>query len=190
MDPQVKDHLFQNKGHTQIMHLKVYVDKNYPELRQVYEEAVQKHNQRLVHNQFLDAGFDLYNPDSLFVSDPLTFINFRVQCSAQLIHDSGKVHYCGYSLYPRSSLSKTNLLLANSVGVIDSGYRNHILGAFKILEANHKNKGHGQDVVKHERLVQICHPSYCPIYVELVNELEQLSGPTERNMGGFGSTSV
>jgi dUTP pyrophosphatase len=185
----VKTHLFENKGHTTLMHLKVFVDKDFPELRQLYEAAIQKHNTNLVANQFLDAGFDLYTPEQMTVSEPLTFVNFRVQCSAQLIHDSGKTHYCGYSLYPRSSLSKTNLMMANCVGVIDSGYRNHILGAFKLVPSNKDGIiALTQEVEKHGRLVQICHPSYCPIYVEWVDHFEQLSVPTERNMGGFGST--
>lgn len=34
-------------------------------------------------------------------------------------------------LYPRSSISKTGLILANSVGVIDSGYRGEIKLRFK-----------------------------------------------------------
>ena len=35
----------------------------------------------------------------------------------------------GYYLYPRSSISKTPLILANSVGIIDSGYRGNIKAA-------------------------------------------------------------
>ena len=39
-----------------------------------------------------------------------------------------------YSLvYPRSSVSKYNLILANSVGVVDSGYRNSIKLRFKYI---------------------------------------------------------
>jgi len=36
-------------------------------------------------------------------------------------------------LYPRSSIIKTNLVLANSVGVIDSGYRGSIKVCFKYI---------------------------------------------------------
>ena len=36
-------------------------------------------------------------------------------------------------LYPRSSIIKTNLVLANSVGVIDSGYRGDIKVCFKYI---------------------------------------------------------
>lgn len=36
-------------------------------------------------------------------------------------------------LYPRSSITKTNLVLANSVGVIDSGYRGNVKVCFKYI---------------------------------------------------------
>ena len=36
-------------------------------------------------------------------------------------------------LYPRSSINKTNLVLCNSVGVIDSGYRGNIKVCFKYI---------------------------------------------------------
>lgn len=38
--------------------------------------------------------------------------------------------YAGY-VYPRSSIRKTNMLMANSVGIIDSGYRGEIFLTFK-----------------------------------------------------------
>ena len=36
-------------------------------------------------------------------------------------------------MYPRSSLSKTMLRLANSVGIIDAGYRGHLIGMFDVI---------------------------------------------------------
>ena len=41
-------------------------------------------------------------------------------------------------------------------------------------------------VEKNTRLLQICHPSYCPIFIVFVKE-NDLSN-TERSTGGFGST--
>jgi dUTPase len=35
--------------------------------------------------------------------------------------------FTSYYLYPRSSLSKTSFQLANSVGVIDAGYRGNLM---------------------------------------------------------------
>jgi dUTPase len=59
---------------------------------------------------------------------------------------------CGFYLYPRSSISKTNLRLANSVGIIDSGYRGNILAIFDILQ----NDNVSTTIEKHSRLLQIC----------------------------------
>ena len=89
-------------------------------------------------------------------------------------------HPVGYFLYPRSSTgTKTPLRLANSLGIIDAGYRGNYIAAFdNIREAVFT-------VDRLQRLVQICPPNLTyPLRVELVEELEQ----TERGAGGFGST--
>ena len=41
--------------------------------------------------------------------------------------------YCYISAYPRSSIRKYNLMLANSVGVIDNDYRGEILFSFRYI---------------------------------------------------------
>jgi dUTP pyrophosphatase len=89
-----------------------------------------------------------------------------------------------FYIYPRSSISKTPLMLANNTGIIDSGYRGSLIGAFRWLRTNSDN----YTVEQNTKLVQICHPSLCPIYVVLVNEEDLTS--TERGDGGFGSTGV
>ena len=86
----------------------------------------------------------------------------------------------GYYSYPRSSISKTPLMLANSVGIIDSGYRGEIIGAFRNLSSSNYT------IEKHSRLLQICAPDLRPIHVELVDE--PFFNTTERGSGGFGST--
>ena len=46
------------------------------------------------------------------------------------------LYYVSYYLYPRSSVStKTPLRLANSVGIIDSGYRGNIKAVFDINQS-------------------------------------------------------
>ena len=95
--------------------------------------------------------------------------------------DDGKTYSTGYYLYPRSSLSKTNLRLANSVGIIDAGYRGNVCGIFDCLQSGF--------LPAHARLVQICAPNLAPILLEIVDSVEKLSAPTERGTGGFGSTN-
>jgi dUTP pyrophosphatase len=80
-------------------------------------------------------------------------------------------------LFPRSSVSKTTLNLANSVGVIDSGYRGEIMFKFRYLE-----EGMTYDVG--DRIGQLIIMPYPQVEFE---EVEDLSF-TERGEGGFGST--
>ena len=87
----------------------------------------------------------------------------------------------GYFLYPRSSTgTKTPLRLANSVGVIDAGYRGNYIAAFDNIRAAWFK------VEKGQKLVQICAPNITyPLRVEIVKELDLI---TVRGAGGFGST--
>ena len=88
----------------------------------------------------------------------------------------------GYYMYPRSSISKTPLMLANNTGIIDSGYRGELIGAFRNLS------GEPYNVEQHTRLLQICAPDLRPIVVKLVKE--SFFEETSRQSGGFGSTGL
>lgn len=149
-----------------------------PELKTTYTPIIKAHNQALFTNPFPNSGFDLFVPKSVEVKPDMQsqMVSMDLKCEMLFL---GR-HSCGYFLFPRSSLSKTPLMLANHTGIIDSGYRGPIIGAFRnissrpfLIEAD-------------TRLLQICHPSLCPIYVVEVEE-EQLS-TTDRGEGGFGST--
>lgn len=80
-------------------------------------------------------------------------------------------------VFPRSSLSKTSLVLSNSVGVIDSGYRGSIMFKFRYPE-----EGLVYDVG--DRIGQLIIMPYPQITFEEVDDLSS----TERGDGGFGST--
>ena len=82
-------------------------------------------------------------------------------------------------LFPRSSISKTDLTLRNSVGIIDSGYRGEITFKFNnILMSSCEPYN-----VK-ERIGQLIIMPYPIIEFEEVEELST----TERGEGGYGST--
>jgi dUTP pyrophosphatase len=117
--------------------------------------------------------------------------------------DTDKNFNTGYYMYPRSSLSKTKLRLANSVGIIDSGYRGNLIGMFDVVNIEDRplsdsNTSSVQDpdtcaiadyfAKVNDRLIQICAPGLVPIYVEVVETIEDLGNDTERGSGGFGST--
>ena len=134
------------------MVLKMYIDSNDTELRNKYICASSKHNDKLLHfPQHIDAGFDLFAPGDLNVDDlyfygpnregksPVNKLDFNVICSAKMYVDSGKTYNTGYYMYPRSSLSKTQLRLANSTGIIDSGYRGHLIGMFDVVNIPNNN---------------------------------------------------
>ena len=105
--------------------------------------------------------------------------------------DNGKKYNTGYYLHPRSSLSKTPLRLANSTGIIDSGYRGRILAMFDVVNLdNYKSDDRDFDYCgeKFDRYVQICAPGLVPILVEVVDTEANLGHMTKRGEGGFGST--
>ena len=165
-------------------------------LRETYTDAIMKHNKVSIpciydsHMGEFDAGFDLFCPVETVVGGRTTVkMNHMVKCAMDMYApgewSGGKP--VGYYLYPRSSTgTKTPLRLANSVGIIDSGYRGNIIAAFD----NRRSDGDGYVVGAFNRVVQICPPdiSY-PMVVTMVNSEEEL-GETNRSAGGFGSTGV
>ncbi len=165
------------------MRLTVYVNPNNVELYNRYYEAIYHHNGKLLNSiQNVDAGFDLYVPENqeIFGGQP-NRINFGIKCSAKIIENGFPPYNSGYYLHPRSSISNGPLRLANSTGIIDSGYRGNIIGAFDCLSNSYY-------VHCNDRIVQICAPGLMPIYVELVDSENYLGGETMRGGGGFGST--
>ena len=81
-------------------------------------------------------------------------------------------------LFPRSSICKKMLTLANSVGIIDSGYTGEIKVVFRIEQP------HILRYAKGDRIAQLVILPYPEI--ELV-EAEMLED-SDRGTGGFGST--
>jgi dUTP pyrophosphatase len=163
------------------MHLRVLVS-NDDELKYLYIKAAVAHNENMETNSYPDAGFDLFSPtESAFLGGWVEKLNFNIKCAATIVCENGKTYPTGYYLHPRSSTgSKTPLRLANSVGIIDSGYRGDIMAVFDCVKETYT-------VEKYGKLVQICAPGLVPIYVEIVDDLGEA---TLRGSGGFGSTTV
>lgn len=111
-------------------------------------------------------------------------------------------------LFPRSSNTKKDLILGNSVGVIDSGYRGEVVLKFKqtnkaadvlemvkyhIWKFFNKKSNYNKPMKFHnftdlynigDRIGQIIIMPYPQIEFNLVDELSS----TDRGVGGFGST--
>jgi len=184
--------------------LEIYVDESRPDLLEKYKAHVEKHNNELENNIYPNAGFDLFIPDDVEFTIPFqtqmvdlliktqmwevlpkqTETNITNVISITNPNEHNEVNYIptGYYLYPRSSMAKTQLMLSNHIGVIDSGYRNNLLCAFRYLTISETKYKIDSGV----RLVQICHPLLLPIYVNILTNKEQLT--TTTRMGGFGST--
>lgn len=81
-------------------------------------------------------------------------------------------------IFPRSSICKVPLMLSNSVGVIDSGYRGEIKFMFRPVDRPQKNYEVGDKV---GQLIILPFPRISPV------EAHELSD-SERGDGGFGSS--
>jgi len=156
--------------------LKLTFASSDDELKQLYLNQIEKHNQQVLSESFPNAGFDLFVPQDTVVSGlKSTMISMDVKC--EMVDTNRCV---SYFMFARSSISKIPLMLANHVGIIDSGYRGNLIGAFRNLSENEFL------VEKHTRLLQVCSGDLSPFLVEVVDVCE-LSN-TERGEGGFGST--
>jgi dUTP pyrophosphatase len=170
--------------HDRIMVLNIFINDEV--LKEKYVSSALEHNSKIYEDPYYyDSGFDLYLPNYQTFNQGLNKVDYNIQCSSQMLYVYNMKHYdTGYYIYPRSSITKTPLRLANNTGIIDAGYRGNIIGMFD----NISNKS--CDYIQYTRLVQICAPNLAPIYVNIVSSLDELGPNTRRGSGGFGSTGI
>lgn len=143
-----------------------------------------------------DAGYDLY-ADS-----------YKTDDDGNAVYGTGVAieipeGYVGL-VFPRSSIAKKDLLLSNSVGVIDSGYRGEIMAKFKpthisanpiklwwqlfVKRDNVLNiktlSIHGAEYKLGERIAQLIIIPYPEVEFELAANLSD----SDRGTGGYGSS--
>lgn len=80
-------------------------------------------------------------------------------------------------MFPRSSCSNTGAIMANCVGVIDSGFRSSISARFKQIKGT-------KEYEVGDRVAQLIIVPYPQVTFEEVSELDE----TVRGAGGYGST--
>jgi len=132
-----------------------------------------------------NAGFDLHSSADVVVEKAPAFIPFGISVRLlkveQMPHgDSNDLLKTDshFFLAPRSSIYKTGLMMANSVGVIDKSYRGELKAPVWSITGD-------TSVKEGERLFQILAPDMGWIrHVRLVDSLPN----TDRGNGGFGST--
>jgi len=123
-----------------------------------------------------DAGMDLtaINHGDIVLCDHTAYLNYRTGLAVEIPEG-----YVGL-IFPRSSVSNLPVWLANSVGVIDSGYRGEIQFRFKLDSDAPFNSGYKAG----DRIGQLIILPYPTIEPEWSDELSD----TARGEGGFGST--
>jgi dUTP pyrophosphatase len=165
-------------------HLYIFINSDDDELKNKYQEKIYQHNQMICDNSHPDSGFDLMLPDDTeFMPFSSTFVNFKIKC-AMMVENPDSNTPTAFYMYPRSSISKTHIRLANNVGIIDSGYRGCIGGYFDVVNTNSATT-----LEKMFRVTQICSPTLDPFKVTLVQNDSEL-GVTVRGSSGFGSTGT
>ena len=126
-----------------------------------------------------NAGVDLFVPNDVeFAPGERKMVSMGVRA---VMVDWKK--FANYWMLPRSSMSKTGLMMMNSVGVIDKSYRGELIAALWNTTNDTVKVAAGQ------RLVQIVARDMDDI--KLVTVVDELPGSvSERGEGGFGSTGL
>lgn len=135
-----------------------------------------------------DSGVNLIFPETITLeSNSVTLVGLGVKCCMKKHYLNASAEpircmfpeYIAYELFPRSSISNTPLGFANSVGLIDAGYR----GEIKVALRNYS--GVSYTINKGDALAQIVAPNRKYIRTEIVDTLDT----TERGDRGFGSST-
>lgn len=119
-----------------------------------------------------DVGLDIPMQNSILI--PARSSSFKID----LCFKACPTH--GYILVPRSSISKTNIRLANSIGIIDKKYRGNVMVVVDNIGDT--------DVLFQEGCCYFQIVSFDGILpkfqIDIVNDV------TDRGSGGFGSTGA
>lgn len=135
-----------------------------------------------------DAGVDLFTiRDTLIPPNETRLIDLGIKCQSRSIDSciwkwfTGEFYkYHSYLLLPRSSISKTPLIMHNSIGLIDESY----LGSIKVPLYNTSSEPFV--VERGKRYVQLVNGDLSPASFKLVDEHRYRY--TSRGEGGIGST--
>ncbi len=148
-----------------------------PAFREMYVNAAEAYN-NTPYNQ-RNSGFDLFcNPVDADLDYSEHAVLVGQGCKAMA---TDLTRNMAFWLAPRSSISRTQFRLANSLGLIDATYRGTIKAAFNRIQNNGPLPEYGQ------RLCQLAVADLTPWSRIVI--VDELPGPdTARGAGGFGST--
>lgn len=121
----------------------------------------------------IDSGIDIYA--ATIIRNTRTELWFGTGIAVEI-----PIGFSGL-IFPRSSISKIPLTLANSVGVIDPGYRGEIQIRFNRLEFIGKNNDDYRIGNRVAQMIIVQVPNFIPVWAD---ELED----SERRADGWGSS--
>jgi hypothetical protein len=160
------------------------------------------------HSGQLDSGVDIPTPEEVTIPGGGAAVKINLGVRALCVQqrcdvdpivemlqnnhfpsDIDSPYLSAFRLVPRSSICKTPLMLANSEGIIDVGYRGPLVAAVRNLSAEPFT------IPKGLALFQVVAPDLSPPSLEMVcgdhpKYSHYFGGATARGEGGFGSTGT
>jgi dUTP pyrophosphatase len=152
---------------TETSGIQLHVKFQNSDVQKMYEDT---------QNHSSDSGWDLkFTQDDIIQPGETKAFDFglSVEC-----YNEGEP--TAIWMLPRSSIVKTPLRMANSIGLIDSSYRGTLRA---VVDNRGKDEYH---ISKGQRLFQLAAPSLLPLNIQFVEQLSE----TERGDNGFGSTGI
>lgn len=145
------------------------------------EEVAQMYKNHTHYNEG-DSGLDLFCVEDVEIKVGETKkIKFDISCEMiQVDKNRNYVKNVSYWLLPRSSIIKTPLRLANSLGLIDAHYQNNIMAFVDNV------KTFDYSVEKGTRLFQIATGDLTPI--SKIEVVDKFLNESKNRGGGYGST--
>jgi dUTPase len=164
----------------------------------IYYKKIDKDSQAPIKANETDAGYDIFAhsgprivgkalDDSNKHFSEISYIEYGIGLVFEPIN---KDHYI--QIYPRSSISKYNLVLANSIPIIDFSFRQEVLLRFRYLPDPADftfDNGRVFVTVNQDKIYQKGNKiaQIIPSIVSSVNFIE-VNKITESSRGGFGSS--
>ena len=145
-----------------------------PQIKVMLYEQILKH-------RYTDSGFDI--PMLPIVLNAVEQITFNLEIHIAATDSQRKPLPC--ILLPRSSISSTPFRLANSIGLIDAGYRGEVKAKVDVMYF-----AENYEITEKTRIFQLCQHSCLPWEkIVLVDSFGDLPVALDnRGSGGFGST--
>ena len=168
-EPALSYYMGKAKAFSEVLAFLELIDKMKVRIKKLNDNAVMPTKAHAT-----DAGFDLY-----CTSKEVHWEKRQLVCHTGVAFEIPE-GYVGL-IFPRSSVSNKPLMMANSVGVVDSCYRGEVTAKFNITDTRQSAFSHYQEG---DRIAQMIIIPYPEIEFEEADSLSE----SDRGTGGYGST--